>query len=302
MPDILYTPNREHVVTTNAWAFMHWLRTARGVDLADWAALQRWSVSDRGAFGRAIAAFARLPDAPLRLARHRGQQEAFVARGPDGSRSVFDRDQLRRMDRGPLPPTPSRKGRGSVFSTPPPLAGGGWGAGAAGTSPLPGELALLTRLWLPAQLIRPLADLLLHADLRPDDRLLVASSAAWPWLAALLEGTTVILAAATPATVLATAADERATVFVAPAQALAEAAFQRARHRPNLAHLRMIIATGGPLSPEGRTRIYTWIKSDLMLLARTGDTFWGNPLEPVYARPAATPGFFTPPASGPAIP
>ena len=169
--------------------------------------------------------------------------------------------------------------------------------------PLPAEVsAPLVRLWPTALLIRPLADLLLHADLRPDDRLLVVGSPAWPWLAALLEGTTVILAAATASTLLTTAADEAATILVAPAQLLAEAAFQRARHRPNLANLRSIIATGGPLSPEGRTRIYTWIKSDLMLLARSGDTLWGNPLEPVYARPAASPGFFTPPASDPVIP
>ena len=31
---------------------------------------------------------------------------------------------------GPLPPTPSRKGRGSECRPPPPLAGGGWGEGA----------------------------------------------------------------------------------------------------------------------------------------------------------------------------
>jgi hypothetical protein len=302
MAEILYAPSREQIVTTNAWAFLHWLRTMRGVDLRDWAALQRWSVGDRVAFGAAIARFARLPDGPLCLVRHTGLQEAFVVRGPNGSRLVFERDRLRRMDRGPRPPTPSPEGRGSAEPAPPPLWGGGWGAGAAATNPLPDELAPLTRLWPAALLIRPLADLLLHADLRPDDRLLVAGSAAWPWLAALLEGATVILATATAATLLATTADEAATVLVAPAQALAEAAFQRARHRPNLGRLRTIIATGGPLSPEGRTRIYTWIKSDLMLLARTGDTFWGNPLEPVYARPAASPGFFTPPASDPAIP
>jgi acetoacetyl-CoA synthetase len=149
--------------------------------------------------------------------------------------------------------------------------------------------------------VRPLADLLLHADLRPDDCVLVAGGAAWPWLAALLEGTKLVLAAATPESLLATAAAEGASVLVAPAQWLGEAAFQRPRHRPNLGRLRTIVATGGPLSPEGRIRVYTWIKSDVLLLARTGDTLWGNPLEPVYARAAATPGFFTPPASGRAI-
>ena len=50
MSDILYAPDRERVVTTNAWAFLHWLRTTRGIDLPDWAALQRWSASDQAAF------------------------------------------------------------------------------------------------------------------------------------------------------------------------------------------------------------------------------------------------------------
>ena len=45
----------------------------------------------------------------------------------------------------------------------------------------------------------------------------------------------------------------------------------------------------------------TWVKADLMLLARTGDTVWGNPLEPVLANPLATPALLTPPASAPAI-
>ena len=61
MAEILYAPNREQIITSNAWAFLHWLRTTRGIDLPDWAALQRWSVADPPAFGAAIAAFARLP-------------------------------------------------------------------------------------------------------------------------------------------------------------------------------------------------------------------------------------------------
>jgi hypothetical protein len=274
MPDILYAPSREQVLTSNAWAFLHWLRTVRGIDLPDWAALQRWSAGDAAAFGEAIAAFARLPDEALRLARYPGPAEAIVLRR-GAERIALTRDELR----GASPRRPCPLGR------------------------LPAEVAApLTRFWPPASLIRPLAELLLHADLRPDDRLLVIGSVPWPWLAGLLEGTTIILATAAPATLLATTADEGTTILVAPAEALAEAAFQRARRRPNLGPLRMIIATGGPLSPEGRTRIYTWVKADLMLLARTGDTLWGNPLEPVLARPMASPGFFTRPASGPATP
>ena len=195
MPDILYAPNREQVVTTNAWAFLHWLRTMRGVDLPDWAALQRWSVSDRGAFGRGdrgvrpIAGRAAAAGAPLGAAGGTGSAARWwraVGLTRDGVRAVGEEGDGRI--------TPGHDGK----------------AGRGGReSSLPADVATpLTRLWPPALLIRPLADLLLHADLRPDDRLLVAGSAAWPWLAALLEGTTVILAAAAPATLLATAADE----------------------------------------------------------------------------------------------
>jgi hypothetical protein len=294
MPDILHTPNREQIVTSNAWAFLHWLRTTRGVDLPDWAALRRFSADRAGEFRAGMADFARLPDAPLRLARHAGTREALVLRRSGGERLVVDRDSLRHPHPGP----PPQAGEGEPRQRPLSRLRGRAGVGLAA---LPADIAApLTRLWPPALLIRPLAELLLHADLRPDDRLLVANATPWPWLAALLEGTTVILAAATPATLLTIAAEERATVLVAAAQTLTEAAFQRARLRPNLAQLRTIVATGGPLSPEGRTRVYTWIKSDLLLLARTGDTFWGNPLEPVYARPAATPAFLTPPPSAPA--
>ena len=178
MSDILYAPDREHVITTNAWAFLHWLRTTRGIDLPDWAALQRWSASDQAAFSQAIAAFGRLPLVPLRLARHGGQQEALVLRRADGSRLAFSRDLLRHPQLNTRP------------------AGGGWGRGHTRHC-----LQTWPRRWpgsgLLPLLIRPLAELLLHADLRPDDRLLVVG-AAWPWLAALLEGTTVILAAASP--------------------------------------------------------------------------------------------------------
>jgi hypothetical protein len=211
MTEILYAPHRERVVTTNAWAFLHWLRMTRETDLRDWAALQRWSATCPAAFGAAMRAFARLPD----------------------------------------------------------------------------------------QLIRPLADVLLHADVRRDDRLLIIGPV-WPWVAARLEGTTVMLTDTSQ--ILAAAAAERASVLVAPANALGEVAFRHPGNRPDLARLRTIVATGGPLSPEARRRIYTWVKADLMLLARTGDTYWGNPLEPVLARPPASPAFLTPPASAPARP
>jgi len=184
MAEVLYVPHRERVVATNAWAFLHWLRATRGVDLPHWAALQRWSVRDSSAFTAAIVEFAG------------GEKE-----------------------------------RGA------------------------------------------LAGRLLFADLRPDDRLCEQGPDC--------------------PDPLSRAAEDRATVLVAPAQTLTNAAFQRPV-RPNLARLRTIIATGGPMSPEARRRVYTWVKADVMLLASAGDTYWGNPLEPVLAQPPATPAFLTP--------
>lgn len=203
MAEILYAPDRERVVCTNAWAFVHWLRTTHGVDLDGWAALQGWSAREAEAFAAAIRAFARQP-------------------------------------------------------------------GAADA------------------LISPLAEALLFADLRPDDRVLV-SGPVMPWLAAQANGTAIVAAAGGDP--LAETADQAATVLVAPEQVLGNAAVRRPR-RLELADLRLIVATGGPMSAEARRRIYTWVKADVMLLARTGDTLWGNPLEPVLARPPATPALF----------
>jgi len=271
MADVLYTPNRERLVTTNAWAFLHWLHTVRGLDVPDWPALRQFSVKRPADFSAAVAAFAQLPDGPLCLACRSGPTESLVFRRAGGARIACSGDELRSCAAGVRAPTS-----------------------------LPAELALpLTRSWPLATLIKPVTDVLLHADLRPDDRVVVIGPT-WPWLAALLQGTTVVLAASTAATLLPLAAEERASVLVAPAQMLAEAAFQRPRRRPEIGNLRTIIATGGPLSPEGRRRTYTWVKSDLMLLARTGDTVWGNPLEPVLVQPVASPALLTPPASGPA--
>ncbi len=121
--------------------------------------------------------------------------------------------------------------------------------------------------------IEALADDLLFKDLRPDDRLLAIEAG--------------------EADPFGRAANESASVLIAPARVLGTSAFP-GRNRPNLAHLRTIIATGGPMSPEARRRIYTWVKADLMLLACAGDIYWGNPLDPVLARPPATPAFLTP--------
>jgi hypothetical protein len=255
MTEVLYAPDREHVVTTNAWAFLHWLRTVRGVDLAGWAELQRFSVDKPVDFRLAVAAFAGLSD--------EFQPAPAILPGLEDVR----------VPQRHLPPREA--------------------AGMSAAAPNRAQIDLSR-----TALLRPLADTLLHADVRPDERLLVFG-AAWPWRAAELLGAAVVISSATT-DLLTIAATERASILVATATTIAEAAFRRPSRRPDLSSLRTIIATGGPLSPEGRRRVYTWVKSDVMLLARTGDTFWGNPLEPVLAQPPATPAFLTPPPSGPA--
>ena len=204
--------------------------------------------------GRAILAFARLPAEPRRLA------------AAAGARVILRRGAVRLE-----------------------LAGDAF-AGHGATLP-PDIAAPFARLWPPELLVRPLADALLHADLRPDDRVLIAGSH-WPWLSAVIQGSTLILAP--PTNVLSVAAEERVTVIIAPAAVVAQAAFRRPGERPDLSVLRAILVTGGPMSPEERVRVYTWIKSDMMLLGRSGDTIWGNPLEPVLPRPPAQPGLFRP--------
>jgi hypothetical protein len=266
MAEILYTPTQERVVCTNAWAFMHWLRTEHCIDLEDWGALTRFSADRPDAFATAFSGFTRLTDTPCCLVRRAGPSEAVAIRALGAGRIALSHDQVRDFYLEGAPP-----------------------------AALSAEVrAPLARAWSGRPLIRPLAELLLHTDVRPDDRLLVTNNPAWPWLAALREGALIILATATPTRMLAIAAEEEATILVAPAQTLTDTAFPRPRDRPDLSRLRTIIATGGPISAAGRRRIYTWLKADLMLLARSGDAFWGNPLEPVLVHPPASPGFFRP--------
>lgn len=55
---ILFTPTAERLATTNGWAFLHWLRTVQGIDLADWSALLEWVAEQPGVARRAVRAFA----------------------------------------------------------------------------------------------------------------------------------------------------------------------------------------------------------------------------------------------------
>ncbi len=252
----LHVPHPEQVATSNAWAFLHWLRATERGDLDGWERLIAWSAADPAGFSDALAGFAGLPAAPAPLLASE-VAPALVLRRSDGSRA----------DAGDLPEI----------------------------------AAVLRRVWPRPRLIRPAAEVLLHADIRPDDRVLVAAGPPWPWLLALRHRTRLVLVPTPPSpALLAIAAEEQATILVADAASLPDAAFQRAGRRPDLSQLRCIIALGGPLAPEARARIYTWLKADVMLLARAGDRLWGSTLDPVPVRPGPALSFFRPPPPAPA--
>lgn len=56
-PELLWQPSAEHVRGSTMATFRDWLRTERGVDLADYWSLWRWSVSDLEGFWGAVAEF-----------------------------------------------------------------------------------------------------------------------------------------------------------------------------------------------------------------------------------------------------
>ena len=201
--DILYAPSRERVLTTNAWAFLHWLAATHGVVLADWTALQTWSAAEFAGFASAVRAFACLPD------------------GADAARIRHD------------------------------------------------------------------SGLLLHLDLRPDDMLLVDDASDWSGAACHVAG--LARHDGAPGALLQAAAAAGASVLVAPAARLDRVAFRLGAGRHDLARLRAVVALGGPMAANARARFYTWVKPDLMLLARAGETVWGDPLSPVLRTPPAQP-------------
>ncbi len=259
MPTPLFAPNPERIATTNAWAFLRRLAPTAAASTDGPAVWAALRAAIAAAPRATAAAFADCPAAPARLAL---PPAAALVLHPPAEHAVTA------TDRHPPPP-----------DLPAPLA------------------AALARVWDPAALLAARAALLLHADLRPDDIVLLAGVPPDAWLPALTDGTTLIVATTTPARLLPLAAETGTTVLAAPAGWIAEAAFPRP-DRPHLAALRSVIALGGPMAPAARARVYAWIKPDVMLLAQAGDHWWGNPLSPVHARPAAERAVFRDPMPG----
>ena len=148
-------------------------------------------------------------------------------------------------------------------------------------------------------LINHLKELILHTDLRRDDRIVYITTPSWMmwnWLVSSLGvGATVVLWDGNPSypdwrTMWRVIEEEGITVFGTSATYIHYLMKQEAAPGTefNLASLKEISQTGSVLSPEGFEYVYKAIKEDLHLNSISGGTdingcfAAGNPISPVY--------------------
>jgi acetoacetyl-CoA synthetase len=147
-------------------------------------------------------------------------------------------------------------------------------------------------------LLQHLKELVLHTDLRREDRIFYFTTCGWMmwnWLiSSLAVGATLILydgAPLSPPRVLWDMAEqERVTVFGTSAKYLATA--QKEGLEPGRTHdlgaLRAILSTGSPLAAHSYDYVYQQIKADVHLASISGGTdivscfALGNPISPVW--------------------
>ena len=149
-------------------------------------------------------------------------------------------------------------------------------------------------------LLNQMKELLLHTDLKREDRIFYFTTCGWMmwnWLTCSLSvGATLILFDGNPfypdpGALWKMAQDEKMTVFGTSAGYIA--ALQNAGVKPgkeyDLSALRAVMSTGSPLSEEGFEFIYDEVKKDLQLASISGGSdingcfAGGNPMGPVYA-------------------
>jgi len=149
-------------------------------------------------------------------------------------------------------------------------------------------------------LINHLKELLLHTDLRPEDRITYLTTCSWMmwnWLlSALAVGATVVLYDGSPTypdvgAMWRMVQDEGITVFGCSASYVNALRMQGVRpgRAYDLSSLKEISQTGSPLSADGFAYVYREIKPDLHFNSISGGTdingcfAAGNPISPVYA-------------------
>jgi len=148
-------------------------------------------------------------------------------------------------------------------------------------------------------LIQHLKELMLHTDLKRDDRIFYFTTCGWMmwnWLvSSLAVGATVLLYDGSPFhpdgnALFDLARDEGMTVFGTSAKYIASV--EKAGLEPIRTHdltpLRAMLSTGSPLAPESFEFVYRKIKEDLCLSSISGGTdiiscfALGNPIGPVH--------------------
>jgi acetoacetyl-CoA synthetase len=157
-------------------------------------------------------------------------------------------------------------------------------------------------------LLQHLKELVLHTDLRRDDRILYYTTCGWMmwnWLvSSLAVGATVVLYDGAP--ILRSApvmwdivARERVSIFGTSARwiALTEKEENRPRDTHDLSALRVILSTGSPLAPAGFDYVYDAVKPDVRLSSISGGTdivscfALGDPTLPVHRGEIQTRGY-----------
>lgn len=155
-------------------------------------------------------------------------------------------------------------------------------------------------------LLNQLRDLVLHADLRPEDTITYITSASWMmwnWLvSSLAVGAAIVLYDGNPnypdwGNMWKLIQDERISIFGCSASYINYLRSLDASpgKKYNLSSLREISQTGSPLSAEGFEWIYREIKQDLQFNSISGGTdlnsgfACGNPTLPVYAGEVSAP-------------
>lgn len=148
-------------------------------------------------------------------------------------------------------------------------------------------------------LIQHLKELVLHTDIKRDDRIVYFTTCGWMmwnWLvSALSAGATVMLYDGSPlhpapGALFDLAARERITIFGTSAKYLSavEKAEIEPRRTYDLAALRTILSTGSPLAPQAFDYVYSSVKHDVCLSSISGGTdiiscfALGNPIAPVW--------------------
>ena len=148
-------------------------------------------------------------------------------------------------------------------------------------------------------LLQHLKELVLHTDLRREDRIFYYTTCGWMmwnWLvSSLAVGATLVLwdgaaMAPGPASLWDMAQAEGVTVFGTSAKylALAEKEGVRPAETHDLSALRAILSTGSPLAPHSFDYVYGQVKGDVHLASISGGTdiiscfVLGNPTAPVH--------------------